>query len=310
MTYEFIPAYMGISTFMHAKHTRDLNGVDMAVVGIPFDSGAASWRSGTRHGPGAIRENSKQIWGYNRHLDISPTQELNFIDYGDIECDPTSIDRTADAITAGISELLAANVRVMALGGDHSITYPLLRAHAEKFGPVALIHFDSHTDCYQVIPQLEHGTPFWLAIRDGFIDTDAYIQVGIRGPQSEAGELEEAKSLGADTLTIEKCFEMGTAEIIKHLRKKVGDRPVYVTLDIDSIDPAYAPGTGTPEVGGFTSFQMLQMVRGLEGLNLIGADVVEVNPHYDHGAITSILAANLAFELLSVMGKKLGDQRS
>ncbi|MFK7800284.1 MAG: agmatinase, partial [Anaerolineae bacterium] len=216
-----------------------------------------------------------------------------------------NIDRTADGITAGIGQILAQDVRVVSLGGDHSITYPLLRAHAQKHGPVALIHFDSHTDCYQMITQLEHGTPFWLAIRDGFIDTDAYIQVGIRGPQSEEGELEEAESLGADILTIEKCFEMGSAEIVKHIRQKIGDRPVYVTLDIDSLDPAYAPGTGTPEVGGFTSFQMLQMVRGLAGLNVIGADVVEVNPHYDHGAITSILAANLAFELLSVMGKKL-----
>lgn len=305
MTNDFIPAYMGISTFMHARHTRDLAGVDMAVVGIPFDSGAASWRSGTRHGPSSIRENSKQIWGHNRHLGIAPTMDLNVIDYGDIECDPTNIDRTAAAITAGAAKLLTHNIRVMALGGDHSVSYPLLRAHAEKFGPVALIHFDSHTDCYQVIPQLEHGTPFHLAIKDGFIDTDAYIQVGIRGPQSEPDELEEAAGLGADVLTIEDCFEMGTAEIVKHIRQKVGGRPVYVTLDIDSIDPAYAPGTGTPEVGGFTSFQMLQMVRGLEGLNVIGADLVEVNPHYDHGSITSILAANLAFELLSVMGKNI-----
>ena len=304
-TEEFIPAYMGISTFMHAKHTRDLTDVDMAVVGIPFDSGAVSWRSGTRHGPGSIRENSKQLWGYNRHLGICPTKDVNFIDYGDIECDPTSIDRSADAITAGVLELLKQDVRVMSLGGDHSITYPLLRAHAEKFGPVALVHFDSHTDCYQVIPQLEHGTPFHLAIRDGFVDTSAYVQVGIRGPQSNEGELKEAEDLGADVLTIEKCFEMGTSAIVDHIRQKVGDRPVYVTLDIDSIDPAYAPGTGTPEVGGFTSFQMLQMVRGLAGLNVIGADLVEVNPHYDHGAITSILAANLAFELLSVMGKNL-----
>ncbi len=305
MTEEFIPAYMGISTFMHAKHTRDLTDVDMAVVGIPFDSGAVSWRSGTRHGPGSIRENSKQLWGYNRHVGIWPTKDVNFIDYGDIECDPTNIDRSADAITAGVLELLKQDVRVMSLGGDHSITYPLLRAHAEKFGPVALVHFDSHTDCYQVIPQLEHGTPFHLAIRDGFVDTSAYVQVGIRGPQSNEGELKEAEDLGADVLTIEKCFEMGTSAIVDHIRQKVGDRPVYVTLDIDSIDPAYAPGTGTPEVGGFTSFQMLHMVRGLAGLNVIGADLVEVNPHYDHGAITAILGANLAFELMSVMGKNL-----
>ncbi|MEM7344104.1 MAG: agmatinase [Chloroflexota bacterium] len=300
--FPFVPAYMGISTFMKVPHTRQLDSVDIAVVGVPFDSGAASWRSGTRFGPRSVRENSHQIWGYNHHLDIAPTHDRTIIDYGDIECDPTNIDSAAASITAEVANILVSNVKVMAIGGDHSITYPLLQAHAEKYGPLAVLHLDSHTDCYQAINQLEHGTPFWLAIRDGFIDTDAYIQVGIRGPHSARNEFEEARSLGAKLLTIEDCFEMGVPAIIKFIRDTVGERQLYVTLDIDSVDPAYAPGTGTPEVGGFTSFQMLQLVRGLAGLNVVGADQVEVNPHYDHGAITSILAANLIFELLSVMG--------
>ncbi len=297
-----MPAYMGISTFMHLPHTRDLNEVDMAIVGVPFDSGAASWRSGTRFGPRSVRENSMQLWGFNRHLKIAPTRERKVIDYGDIECDPTNIDRTADTITAEVAKILAANVKVMAIGGDHSITYALLRAHAQQYGPLAVVHFDSHVDTYQAIEQLEHGSPFSLAIRDGFIDTDAYVQVGIRGPQSTPFEIDDACELGAHVLTIEECFEIGIPAVIEIIRARIGTRPLYVTLDIDAVDPAYAPGTGTPEVGGFTSFQMLQLVRGLAGLNVIGADQVEVNPHYDHGGITSILAANLVFELLSMMG--------
>ena len=298
----FIPAYMGISTFMHTPHTRHLDGVDMAVVGVPFDSGATSWRSGTRFGPRSVRENSQQIWGFNRHLNIAPTHDRQVIDYGDIECDPTNIDRTADAITAAVAHILAANVKVMAIGGDHSISYALLRAHAQKYGPVAVVHFDSHTDTYRGITELEHDSSFSLAIRDGFIDTNAYIQVGIRAPQGSRNELEDARDLGARVLTIEECFELGIPSLVNTIRHHVGNRPVYVTLDIDAVDPAYAPGTGTPEVGGFNSYQMLHLVRGLAGLNVIGADQVEVNPHYDHGGITSILAANLIFELLSVMG--------
>ncbi len=298
----FIPAYSGISTFMHLPHTRDLKGVDMAVVGIPFDSGAASWRSGTRFGPRAVREHSQQIWGYNRHLAIAPTVDKKVVDYGDIEVNPLDITETAVNITREIGQIIAQNVNVIAIGGDHSVTYALLRAHAEKYGPVALVHFDSHTDCYQNIEQLEHGTPFAFAIREGLVDTEAYLQVGIRGPMSARDELEEARGLGARVLTIEDCMEMGVTAVVQIIRNVVGKRPLYISLDIDAVDPAYAPGTGTPEVGGFTSFQMLQMVRGLAGLNVIGADQVEVNPQYDHGGITSILAANLIFELLSVIG--------
>ena len=197
---------------------------------------------------------------------------------------------------------------VLSFGGDHSITYPLLKAHAKIHGPLAVLHLDSHTDCYRYIDQLEHGTPFWLSIRDGFIDTSAYIQVGIRGPQSTRGEIEEAQELGARVIPIEACVELGTKALVEQIRAHIGDRKLYISLDIDSIDPAYAPGTGTPEVGGFTSFQMLQILRGLNGLNLVGADIVEVNPQYDHGGITSILAANLGFELISLMGNAIRNE--
>ncbi|MEM7334572.1 MAG: agmatinase [Chloroflexota bacterium] len=304
---QFTPSYTGIATFMHTPHTQNLADADMAIVGIPFDSGNTSWRVGTRFGPRSIRKNSLQIWGYNRHLQIAPTRDLKTVDYGDIICDPTRIDKTCEIIRSTVAQLLETDCKLLFLGGDHSISFPLIQAHAEKHGRLAVIHFDSHTDTDgSDIDGLDHGTPFRHAFAKGLIEPDAHIQVGIRGPLFDPNEYTEAQALGIKILTIEECFELGTTEIIRAIRDCVGDHPTYVTLDIDSIDPAYAPGTGTPEVGGFTSFQMLQLVRGLKGLNIIGCDLVEVNPLYDHGAITSILAANLAFELLSVMGKGKG----
>ncbi len=301
---DFIPAYSGIATFMGCPHTRNVDGVDFAVVGVPLDSGAASWRSGTRQGPRAIRENSLQIWGHNRHLKITPRKEFNVIDFGDVVLEPISLADASDNIAATTSFIINSGAQQLTLGGDHSITYPLLQAHAEKYGKLAVIHIDSHTDTYQGLGELEHGNPFYLAMKDGFIDPDAYIQVGIRGPQSEPDEMEEAQSIGARVVTIEECFALGIPKLVELIRQHVGDRHVYLSLDIDGVDPAYAPGTGTPEVGGFTSYQMLWLLRGLVGLDIVGCDLVEVNPLYDAGAMTSILAANLGFELLCLMGVK------
>lgn len=298
-------AYAGIPTFMRRPASRELDGIDVAIVGIPFDSGAASWRSGTRLGPRKIRENSLQLWGFNRVLKIGPIETLRIVDYGDVAVDPPSLVKTHERINEEVSAILAADSIVVALGGDHSISYPLLQAHAGKYGPVAVVHFDSHTDtyCSQDIGP-DHGTPFCQAIEDGLIDTEAYIQVGIRGPLYEPDEIEKAEELGARVLTIEQCFEMDIPAVISTIRQHIGERLVYVSLDIDAVDPSFAPGTGTPEIGGFTSYQMLQMVRGLEGLNLIGFDLVEVNPAYDHGDVTAIIAANLVFEFLSLLALK------
>ncbi|MEM7343271.1 MAG: agmatinase [Chloroflexota bacterium] len=293
-------AFAGIPTFMRQPASRNFDNIDVAVVGIPFDSGANSHRSGTRLGPRKIREMSLLMWGYNDVLSISPLEVLNLVDYGDVDVEPINIETTMAVITKEVSTILEAGPLVMSLGGDHSISLPLLRAHAAKHGPVALIHFDSHCDTSRR-DKYDHGTPFRRAIEEDLINIDAYLQIGIRGP-TYPGDVQAARDLGANVLTIGQCFEMGIPAIIKTIHDVVGDRPAYVTLDIDSIDPSYAPGTGTPEVGGFTSYQMLQMVRGLRGLNLIGFDLVEVNPAYDSpGEITAILAANLAFEFLSVV---------
>ena len=295
--------FAGIPTFMRQSATRDLTDVDVAVMGVPFDGGT-SYRSGTRMGPRKIREASLMLWGYNNVLHVSPLENLGVVDYGDVNVVPVSIEATMQAITAEAREVLASQTTLITLGGDHSITLPLLRAHAEAFGPLAVVHFDSHPDTWESEfgGQLcSHGTPFRRAIEEGLIDTSAYIQVGIRGSTSGPDDLLEAQQLGARVMPIEEVFELGIPAVIGQIQAMMGERRVYVSLDIDAVDPAFAPGTGTPEVGGLTSYQMLQLVRGLRGLNLVGFDLVEVNPAFDHGDITSILAANLAFEFLSLL---------
>ncbi len=295
--------YHGITTFMRLPASRDLEGVDVVIAGIPFDSGT-TYRSGTRFGPRRIRESSSLLWGYNEAMGVFPTQVLKVVDYGDVKTIPVDILATMDQITAEVQGILAEDVTVVALGGDHSITLPLLRAHAARYGPLAVLHFDSHPDTWP--DEFEghpysHGTPFRRAIEEGLIDSSAYVQVGIRGPTGGPEDLADARELGASVMTIGQVFELGIPEVLSNLRSTVGDRPVYVSLDIDAVDPAFAPGTGTPEVGGLSSYQMLQLVRGLQGLNIVGFDLVEVCPPYDHGDITSILAANLAFEFLSLL---------
>jgi agmatinase/guanidinopropionase len=295
--------FHGIPTFMRLPASRDFENVDIAIVGIPFDSGATN-RSGTRFGPRKIREASLQLWGYNQVLKVAPTEALKIIDYGDVSVISVDIRATMDRITADIKSILDQDVTVVALGGDHSISLPLLRAHASKFGEVAVVHFDSHPDTwdweYENQPY-SHGTPYRRALEEELIDTDAYLQIGIRGPTSWPKDLDTAREMGAQILTINQVFEMGIPPVIETMRNIVGDRPVYVSLDIDSVDPAFAPGTGTPEVGGLSSYDILQLVRGLQGLNIVGFDLVEVSPPYDHGDITSILATNLAFEFISLL---------
>jgi agmatinase len=226
-----------------------------------------------------------------------------------VEVVPVDIQATMRAIEGEVGGLLSAGVTVLTLGGDHSIALPLLRAHAARHGPLAVVQFDSHPDTWnREYPNhpYSHGTPFRRAIEEGLIDTAAYLQIGIRGPVSDAGDLDHARGLGAQILTIGRALDMGIPAVIEAVRAAAGRRPTYVSFDIDAADPAYAPGTGTPEVGGFTSLHLLELVRGLRGLRLVGFDLVEVNPAFDHGDITAILAANLAFEYLSLLALARG----
>lgn len=294
---------MGITTFGRQPHTRDVRGADIAIVGMPFDGGT-SYRSGTRFGPRKIREMSLLLWGYNAVHGIGPFEALKVVDYGDVEIIPVDIKKAHANIEKEVCAILDAGVGVIALGGDHSTTLPLLRAHAKKHGMLAVAHFDSHPDTWSREfgnEPYSHGTPFRRAIEEGLIDTSAYVQIGIRGPTSGASDLQDARDLGARVITIDEALSAGVFAVLGEVQLKLAGKPVYVSFDIDAVDPAFAPGTGTPEVGGFSSYQALQLVRGLKGLNLIGFDLVEVSPPYDHGEITAILASNLVFEFLSLI---------
>lgn len=294
--------FAGITSFMRRPVTRDLAGVDVAVVGIPYDSGT-SYRSGARLGPRRIREASVMLWGYNNALGVKPLDVLKVVDYGDVNVIPPSITATMANIEAEIGAVLAAGATVLALGGDHSVNLPLLRAHARKFGPLGVVHFDSHPDTWHSEfdeQPYSHGTSFRRAIEERIVDPSRYVQVGLRGPTPEAEDWRWARERGVRVVTMDDVAELGLPAAVRTIHEVLRG-PTYVTLDIDSADPAFAPGTGTPEVGGFTSQQLLQLVRGLRGIDLVGCDLVEVCPPYDHGDITSILAANLAFELLSLL---------
>ncbi len=295
--------YEGIATFGRCRQSRDLSAVDVAIVGVPYD-GATSYRSGARLGPRAIREQSLLLWGYNNALKVSPFEKLRVVDWGDVNVVPVDILATQQAIEREAGAIVATGVKVIALGGDHSISLPLLRTQAAKFGPLAVVHFDAHPDTWNAEfgeHRYSHGTSFRRAIEEGLIDTTAYLQIGIRGPTAGPQDYADAIRLGARMVTLDEALERGVTSVVEEIVSVVAIRPTYVTVDIDAVDPAFAPGTGTPEPGGFTSHQMLQLVRGLAKLNIIGADLVEVAPTYDHGQITAILAANLVFELLSIL---------
>jgi agmatinase len=299
--------FMGIPSFMRLPVTRELKDIDVAIMGAPFDSGT-SYRTGTRFGPRKIRETSLMIWGHNSTLNVTPLKKLRVVDYGDVSVIPTSIEHTMTAITETASKVIETGTTLISLGGDHSIALPLLRAHAKKHGPVSLVHIDAHIDTweaeFEAVPY-SHGTPFRYALQEGLIRQGEYMQIGIRGPVSNENDYADARELGARIVTIHEVMERGVREVLKEVHERM-QGPVYVSIDIDSVDPAYAPGTGTPEVGGLTSYQLLQLVRGLHGLNLIGFDLVEVSPPYDHGDITAILASNIAFEYLSLLALKNG----
>lgn len=300
----FPPPFAGIATFGRQPHHRNLDGVDVAIVGVPFDS-ATSNRSGTRFGPRAIREQSLLLWGYNNAQQIDPFRNLTIIDYGDVNVVPVDILETYQAIQTEVGKLLKSGCRVITLGGDHSISLPLLRAHHQKYGPLAVIHFDAHPDTWdEEFPgqKYSHGTPFRRAIEEGLIDNAAYFQIGIRGPTPAGHDYEDARQLGARLITLDEAMSLGTPKLLEEIHHRIAGRPVYLTFDIDVVDPAFAPGTGTPEVGGFSSWQILQIVRGLK-LNIVGADLVEVSPPFDPQGITAILAANLVFEFLSLMAR-------
>ncbi len=287
---------------MRLPHLTATEGVDFAVVGVPFDTGA-SYRVGARFAPEAIRSISVLLKPNNLVLKVSIFDHCSGVDYGDLPVVPGYIEESYRKIEEALFPLVDKGVNTILLGGDHSVTLPELRALARKHGPIALIHFDSHGDIWEKVFEkpYNHGTPFRRAVEEDLILVDHSIQVGMRGSAYTLDEVDAARSLGFEVVTAHEAHEIGILKLIERIRNRVGEAKVFVTFDIDFVDPAYAPGTGTIEVGGFTSGDALRLVRGLEGLDLIGIDVVEVLPAYDPTQITAYLAANVVFEYMSLL---------
>lgn len=301
------PRFAQPATFMRLAHQPDLAGVDVAILGAPFDSGT-SYRSGARLAPREIRSQSSLIRPYSFFQKVSPFERLAIVDAGDIDVPPAgTIERAYEAIESGVTRAVDAGAIPMIVGGDHSISLPCLRAVAAKHGPLSLIQFDAHIDTWGDYfgGKYFHGSPFRRAIEEGLLKAGAYVQVGIRGPMY--GEEDDFAFQNAHAVTMIDIGQVkrdGIERTLERIRERVSG-PVYVTFDIDSVDPAYAPGTGTPEVGGLTSYEAQELVRGLAGLDIVGCDVVEVAPPFDGpGQITALLAANLMFELLCVIARK------
>ena len=298
------PRYSGLRTFMRLPNITDLDGVDFAVVGVPFDTGG-TYRVGARFGPAGIRDQSMLLRPYNPAQQISIFEVCSGVDYGDLVTVPGYLPDSHQIIAEQASRIFASRATPIFLGGDHSISLPLLRAAATKHGPVGLVHFDSHSDLWHGYfgGKDTHGTPFRRAVEENLIDTSRSSQVGIRGPLYDVSDFQMSAEAGFQMITAVEMHNTGLPTVLDRIRSRLGDGPAYLSFDIDFVDPAFAPGTGTPEVGGFSSAQSLELVRGLSGLNFVGYDLVEVMPSYDPAGITSLLAANIVYEFISLIAQ-------
>ncbi len=292
--------YAGELSFGRRRYTRELDGVDIAVVGIPFDAATVN-RPGARFGPRAIREQTSLVGCYPWAIypwDFNVFTSCEVIDYSDIASVAGYPDRMVKAVTSAVGEILAAGVSVLSLGGDHTVAYPLLQAHAAKHGPLALIHFDAHSDTWGMGDDLNHGTWGFLAAREGFVDPARSIQVGMRSPNPE--------TLGFTIVEANPLLAAPMEATAAQIRAAVGDGPAYLTFDIDFLDPAFAPGTGTPVCGGPSTHQARALLHALAGVNIVGADLVEVAPPYDPAGVTALAGATLAYDLLSLLARARG----
>jgi guanidinopropionase len=293
------PRFGQIATFMLLPAASTPEGLDVALLGIPYDGGS-SYRPGARFGPRAVREQSSLIRPWHPVLKVHPFERLRVGDCGDVDVIPISIEETYAAVSARIDTVSAAGARPLSVGGDHSVTLPILRSLARRHGPLGVVHFDAHPDTWDEYfgHKFFHGTPFRRAVEEGVVDPRRFVQIGIRGPLYGPEDFAFHDQHGIEAIRIEVVKEQGVAWVGERLHRLRGG-PVYCSFDIDAVDPAFAPATGTPEVGGLTSYEALSLIRALAGLSLVGADIVEVSPLYDGpGQVTSLLAANLMFELV------------
>jgi agmatinase len=295
------PRFAGIRTYMRVPHVTALDGVDVAVYGIPFDT-ATSYRTGPRFGPEAIRSASALLRPYNPALEVDVTS-LSIVDYGDVPVSPGDTERTYAQIEAALAPIVDAGVFPAALGGDHAITLAELRALARTHGPLALVQLDSHGDVWESYfgQRYFHGTTFKRALEEGLLAAESSVQAGMRGSLYGPEDIQVARDMGFTVLTTDDLRALGPQAYGDLVRERTGGRPVFVSFDVDFLDPAFAPGTGTPEAGGFSTAEALAFVRALRGVNLVGCDVVEVSPPYDSpGAVTALAAATVMYELLSL----------
>jgi agmatinase len=300
-----VPRYAGLTTFARLPRREDVGDYDVAVLGVPFDSGV-TYRPGARFGPSAIRQASRLLRPYNPALDAAPFRIAQVVDAGDVACNPFDIEAGLVQIRDGVAEVTRDGRPVVVLGGDHTIALPVLRALHERHGPLALVHFDAHLDTWDTYfdAPYTHGTPFRRASEEGLIVKGRSAHVGLRGSLYDRQDLADDEALGFTAIHSRDVDSIGVPGIVDRIRDRVGDAPLYVSVDIDVLDPAFAPATGTPEAGGLTSRELLAILRGLQPLRLVGADIVEVAPAYDHAEITAVAAANLAYEFVTLMAMR------
>jgi agmatinase len=301
-----VPRYAGPDTFARLPTLEMVGRADVVVAGVPFDSGV-SYRPGARFGPAAVRAGSKMLRPYHPALDVEPWNVMQVADAGDVAANPFSISEALATIESAARDILARADSLIAIGGDHTIALPLIRATAARHGPLALVHFDAHLDTWDTYfgEPYTHGTPFRRAVEEGLLDLDCSAHVGIRSPLYARSDLADDAALGFEIVSAVEVALGGVAAASERIRRRVGDRPVYVSIDVDVLDPAHAPGTGTPEPGGLTSRELQMLLRGLDGLDLVGADVVEVAPAYDHSELTALAAASMAYEVLGLLARRI-----
>ena len=297
-----MPRFGGIATFMRLPGNTDPADLDVAVVGVPFDIGTSN-RPGARFGPRGIRDESVLLRPYNMATRAAPFDSLRIDDTGDVASSPYDLLAAVEAIEAHFDELLGHGVVTATMGGDHTVVLPILKAMAERHGPVGLVHVDAHTDINDTMfgSKIAHGTPFRRAVEAGVLDCDRVVQIGVRGTGYEADDFDWSRRQGFRVVQAEECWYRSLKPLMEEVRDQVGGGPVYLSFDIDGLDPAFAPGTGTPEVGGLTVPQALEVIRGCRGLELVGCDVVEVAPIYDTSGTTSLVGASLLYEMLCVL---------
>lgn len=304
-----MPRFAGPGTMMRLPAVADAAGLDACFVGVPLDVGT-SHRSGTRFGPRQIRAESNMLRPYNMWTKSSPFERMQVADIGDVATNPFDLKQSVALIEAAFDGILGHGAIPLSLGGDHTMTLPILRAMAKVHGPVGLIHVDAHADINDEMfgEKIAHGTPFRRAVEEGLLDCNRVVQIGLRGTGYSDEDFDWPRQQGFRVVQAEECWHKSLTPLMGEVRQMMGSGPVYLTYDIDSLDPAYAPGTGTLEIGGLTTVQALEIIRGAAGLNIVGCDLVEVSPPFDPAGATALIAANLLYEMLCILPKAIAGQ--